>query len=77
MIIRVNGSDSIVGRSIGTDTKGYLSLVLYSAGMALAFVPRSPWLAYVAYGAVAVMWFIPDRRLTMVAESEGQDPLAT
>ena len=75
MIIRVNGSDSIVGRSIGTDTKGYLSLVLYSAGMALAFV--SPWLAYVAYAAVAVMWFIPDRRLTIVAESEGQDPLAT
>jgi hypothetical protein len=49
--------------------------VLYSAGMALAFV--SPWLAYVAYAAVAVMWFIPDRRLTIVAESEGQDPLAT
>jgi len=77
MIIRVNGTDSLVGRSIGTDTKGYLSLVLYSAGMALAFVPPSPWLAYVAYGGVAVMWFIPDRRLTVVAESEGQDPLAT
>jgi uncharacterized membrane protein len=77
MIIRVNGSDSTVGRSIGTDTKGYLSLVLYAAGMALAFVPRSPWLAYVAYGAVAVMWFIPDRRFTIVAESEGQGPLAT
>src|SRR5450631_679987 len=75
MIIRINGTDSTVGRSIGTDTKGYLSLVLYSAGMALAFV--SPWLAYVAYAGVAVMWFIPDRRLTIVAESEGQDPLAT
>ena len=47
MIIRVNGSDSTVGRSIGTDTKGYLSLVLYAAGMALTVV--SPWLSYALY----------------------------
>jgi uncharacterized membrane protein len=66
-IIRVNGADSTVGRSIGSDTKGYLSLVLYAGGMALAFV--LPWLAYFLYACVAVMWFIPDRRLTTAAES--------
>ena len=64
MIIRVNGTDSIVGRSIGTDTKGYLSLVLYSAGMALAFVLLTVAGLRRSTAAVAVMWFIPDRRLT-------------
>ena len=60
-IIRTDGPDSAVGRSIGADTKGYLSLMLYVVGMALAFI--SPWLSYSVYVAVAVLWFIPDRRL--------------
>jgi len=63
MIIRVNGSDSAVGRSVGGDAKGYASLVLYASGMLLAFV--SPWIAYGLYAGVAVMWFIPDRRLAV------------
>jgi hypothetical protein len=29
---------------------------------ALAFV--SPWIAYAVFVAVALMWFIPDRRLS-------------
>ncbi len=61
-IIRVNGRDSAVARSIGTDRKGYLSLALYTSGVGLAFV--TPWLSYAFYAAVAVLWFIPDRRLT-------------
>ena len=68
MIIRVNGTDSTVGRSIGTDTKGYLSLVLYTAGMALTIVV-SPWVGYALYCAVAVMWIIPDRRLAGAVDS--------
>ena len=48
--------------AIGSDRKGYASLVLYAAGVGLAFV--SPWIAYALYVAVAVMWFIPDRRFT-------------
>jgi uncharacterized membrane protein len=59
-LIRVNGRDSAVARAIGSDLKGYGSLVLYAAGVALAFV--SPWIAYAIYVAVAVMWFVPDRR---------------
>jgi len=65
MIIRVNGTESVVGRSVGTDTKGNLSIVLYGAGMALAFV--SPWIAYALYASVALMWFVPDRRLVVQA----------
>jgi uncharacterized membrane protein len=61
-LIRANGPDSAVAAAIGSDVKGYASLALYAAGMGLAFV--RPWIAYVCYVAVAVMWFIPDRRFT-------------
>jgi uncharacterized membrane protein len=59
-LIRVNGRDSALARAIGSDLKGYLSLVVHAAGIAVAFV--SPWIAYALYVGVAVMWFIPDRR---------------
>jgi len=59
-LIRVNGRDSALARAIGSDLKGYASLVMYAAGVALAFI--SPWIAYGLYVAVAVMWFVPDRR---------------
>jgi uncharacterized membrane protein len=61
-LIRANGPDSAVAAAIGSDRKGYASLALYAAGVALAFV--SPWIAYGCYVAVAVLWFIPDRRFT-------------
>jgi uncharacterized membrane protein len=60
-IIRANGKDSRVARAMGSDTKGRLSLVLYAAGTGLAFA--APVAAYVAYVVVALMWFVPDRRL--------------
>jgi len=65
MIIRVNGDSSAVARAIGSDLKGNLSLVLYAAGVGLAFA--SPVVSYVMYAAVAVMWFVPDRRLAVPA----------
>jgi uncharacterized membrane protein len=61
-LIRANGRDSAVAQAIGSDIKGYASLVLYAAGVGFAFV--SPWISYALYVAVAVMWFIPDRRFT-------------
>jgi uncharacterized membrane protein len=60
-IIRANGRDSRVARAIRSDAKGKLSLVLYAAGAGLAFA--TPVAADAAYVAVAVMWFVPDRRL--------------
>ena len=36
-------------------------LVLYAAGTGLAFA--APVASYVAYVVVAIMWFVPDRRL--------------
>src|SRR5690349_19725058 len=61
-LIQANGRESRLARAIGSDIKGYLSLVLYGAAVALAFV--SPWISYGIFVAVALMWFVPDRRFT-------------
>jgi uncharacterized membrane protein len=61
-LIQANGRESAVAEAIGSDVKGNASLVLYAAGVGLAFV--SPWISYALYVAVAVMWFVPDRRFT-------------
>ncbi|MEI6701484.1 MAG: TMEM175 family protein, partial [Actinomycetota bacterium] len=71
-IIRANGSDSDVARAIGRDRKGFISLGLYFGGVLFAFV--SPIISYVAYATVAVMWFIPDRRLNMVEQEDEGKP---
>jgi TMEM175 potassium channel family protein len=60
-IIRLEGADSTLARALGRDLKGKLSPVLYVAAIALAFVNH--WISIAIYLAVAVMWFIPDRRI--------------
>jgi uncharacterized membrane protein len=59
-LVRANGRGSALAEAIGSDAKGYGSLGLYAAGVALAFV--SPWISYALYAAVALIWFVPDRR---------------
>ena len=51
--------------ALGSDWKGKLSPTLYLSGVALAFVHQA--LADALYVLVAVMWFIPDRRLARAA----------
>jgi uncharacterized membrane protein len=66
VIVKANGPDSAVARGIGSDLKGNLSIGLYVVAVGLAWV--SPWIAYGLYVAVAVIWFVPDRRLTGTGE---------
>ena len=61
-IIRADGSDSLVAMAIGRDYKGRVSVLAYTAAIGLAFV--SPWIAYALFAGVAVMWLVPDRRLS-------------
>jgi uncharacterized membrane protein len=61
MIVRANGKESTVARAIGTDAKGRASILIYVAGIGFAFL--SPWISYGLYASVAIMWFVPDRRL--------------
>jgi uncharacterized membrane protein len=60
-IIRSQGADSKLKRLLGNDWKGQLSPILYIIGIGLAFV--NPTLAEGIYALVALMWFIPDRRI--------------
>ena len=60
-LIACNGPDSELATAIGSRRKEYASLTLYLVAGALAFV--RPWIAIAIYAAVAVMWFVPDRRI--------------
>ncbi len=72
MIVRADGPGSTVARAIGSDAKGMISLVIYAAGIGFAFL--SPWISYSLYAAVAIMWFIPDRRFAGPVSSQPTRP---
>jgi uncharacterized membrane protein len=56
--------DSLLHKALGSDFKGKISLVLYAAGIALAF--WLTWLSLAIYAAVALIWLVPDRRFERV-----------
>jgi uncharacterized membrane protein len=62
VIIHANGRTSAIARAIGSDVKGNLSVVLYLVAIGLTAV--SAYLAYGIYVLVAIVWLIPDRRIT-------------
>ena len=47
--------------AFGRDRKGKLSLLLYAIAIPSAFVHQ--WIADAIYVFVAMMWFVPDRRI--------------
>jgi len=60
-IIRAHGAGSELARAVGRDSKGKISLAAYVIAIPLAFV--NEWIADAIFVAVALMWFIPDRRI--------------
>ncbi|MBK7090381.1 MAG: DUF1211 domain-containing protein [bacterium] len=60
------GSDSKLAQSLGSDLKGRLSILLYIAGIGLAWL--HPTISDLLYIGVALMWVIPDRRARVAAE---------
>ena len=60
-LVSLNGKESMLARAMGRGYKEWASLVLYSLGIAGAFI--HPYIAFAFYMAVAAMWFIPDRRI--------------
>ncbi len=60
-IISQQGRDSLLAKAVGADWKGKLSPALYLAAIPLAFV--SAWIANGIFVLVALLWFIPDRRI--------------
>jgi uncharacterized membrane protein len=70
LIIASQGMNSILKKAVGGDWKGKVSPILYAAGVASAF--WSPRLAQAVYMLVALLWFIPDRRIesTLIARKQ-------
>lgn len=65
-IVRSDGPESLVAKSIGFDRKGAFSVAGTIVGAVLAFI--SPWIAYFIYASVTLSWFIPDRRLVIASK---------
>lgn len=65
ILVAHGGKESDLGEAIGRDRKGWTSLVLYVVAIPAAFV--NPLISQVLFVVVALIWFIPDRRLEPVA----------
>ena len=60
-LMRLHAPDSPFARAMGRNSKEWVSLGLYAAGVGVAFA--RPWIACTLYGVVAALWLIPDRRI--------------
>jgi uncharacterized membrane protein len=63
-IILYNGPNSKLARAIGSDLKGRISMFGYVCAIPLAFI--RPWISLAVYVAIALLWFIPDRRIESI-----------
>ena len=68
LLARHEGQGSQLVEAIGSDRKGKRSIVLYALGIAVSFFWPAAGLA--VYVGVALMWFIPDRRVERVLSKE-------
>ena len=66
-IIADQGPGSKLAAALGSDLKGKISPVLYTAAIPLAFLGR--WIALGLYVFVALMWLVPDRRIESTVAS--------
>ena len=67
-LVAAGGADSRLGRALGRDFKGKLSIAVYAVGIPLAFA--APWVAQLLYLSVALIWLIPDRRMVRVIDEQ-------
>jgi uncharacterized membrane protein len=66
-LIRHEGRDHPLGKAMGRDVKGKVSLVLYITGIASAWLFEA-WAAMAMFVTVALIWLVPDRRVERVIE---------
>jgi uncharacterized membrane protein len=67
-IIRKEGRHAMLAAAIGADWKGKLSPALYLISIPFAFV--SAWISNALFILVAIIWFVPDRRIERAVEEE-------
>ena len=60
-LIALHGKDSVLAIAIGRDFKGAVSAVILALAIPLAFFRT--WVSCAMYVLLAIIWFIPDRRI--------------
>jgi uncharacterized membrane protein len=68
-LLASHGRDSAIARAIGRDSKGWISVAIYAAAIAVSFA--APRIAFLMYWVVAVIWLIPDRRIERALNEPG------
>lgn len=68
IIINTHQQKQELTQNLGSDVKGKLSLICYILAVILAFY--QPILSDILYASVAIIWFIPDRRLLLEPKGE-------
>jgi uncharacterized membrane protein len=63
-LLALHDGGSQLANAIGSDRKGKFSLAVYVTALPLAFVV--PWASIALFVTVAVIWFVPDRRVERV-----------
>jgi uncharacterized membrane protein len=61
-IVSEHGEEGLLGKALGSDFKGRSSIVLYLVAIALSF--WWCWVSFAIYVAVALIWIVPDRRIS-------------
>ena len=69
-LIAAHGTDSPLAAAVGRDFKGKVSVVIWAVAILVSFV-TSP-LACALYVLVAIIWFIPDRRIERALADDGR-----
>ncbi len=67
-LLAANGPDSLLAKAVGNDWKGNISLAIYVLALGLNFI--YPLLSIACYVTVAVIWFIPDKRIERVLHNK-------
>ncbi len=67
-LLALHPGDSPFAKALGGDLKGKISLLIYAAALALAFV--LPYVSCALYVLVAAIWLVPDRRFEKLLARE-------
>ncbi|HEY3338637.1 MAG TPA: TMEM175 family protein [Propionicimonas sp.] len=72
VIVRAHESNSRVARAAGSDRKGRISIAAYLVAIIAPFFGEvGVWVSGVCLAGVAVMWFLPDRRVERTLAEPG------
>lgn len=61
LLVKFTGPNSALALAFGKDWKGKVSILIYAVAMTVSLF--CPWVGFGLYWVVAIIWFIPDRRI--------------